>query len=55
MKLQELDFSFNQVDKEENLWFVTETKSMNLLVITGNPFAQRTNKLSGYARLEAEL
>jgi len=28
---------------------------MNLLIITGNPLALRTNKQGGYARLEAEL
>jgi len=38
------------------LWYLTETKSLNLLIITGNPFAIKSNKLSnGYARLEAEL
>jgi len=38
------------------LWYLTETKCLNLLVITGNPFALKANKQNGgYSRLQAEL
>lgn len=55
LQLQELDFSFNFVYQEENLWYLTQTQAINLLIITGNPFALKTSKQGGYARLEAEL
>jgi len=39
IQLQELDFSFNMVEDEQHLWFLTSTKSINIVNITGNPFA----------------
>lgn len=30
------------------MWFLTETKSINLVNITGNPFAQATSKIQAY-------
>lgn len=44
LQLQDLDFSFNLVDREENLWYITQTKSINLIVITGNPLASSSTK-----------
>lgn len=35
--LQELDFSYNVVYEEEDLWYCTHLKSLQLLDITGNP------------------
>ena len=39
VQLQELDFSFNMVENEQHMWFLTQTKSINMVNITGNPFA----------------
>jgi hypothetical protein len=55
IQLQELDFSFNLVEEEQGLWFLTQTKSINLVNITGNPFAQITTKQHNYPNLEYEL
>ena len=55
MQLQELDLSFNIIDSERNLWFLTLTKSINVVNITGNPFAQTSRGTSNYASLEFEL
>ena len=38
-QLQELDFSYNIVQDQQALWFVPQLKNINLLIITGNPFA----------------
>lgn len=58
VELQEIDVSFNWLDNELSLWWLTQSKSVNLVIITGNPFASRSTKsggLSGYANLETEL
>jgi len=58
VELQEFDVSFNWLDNELSLWWLTQSKSVNYVVITGNPFASRPSKTlgqSGYANLEAEL
>jgi predicted metal-dependent RNase len=55
LQLQELDFSFNMVENEQHMWFLTTTKSINLINITGNPFAQAPSKYQAYQALEMEL
>ena len=44
VKLQDFDISFNLVEMEESLWHLTLTKSLNMVVITGNPLALKSNK-----------
>lgn len=56
--MQEIDLSFNWIENEKSLWFLTQTKTVNLVIITGNPLASRQSKpgvISAYANLEAEL
>jgi len=51
--LQELDFGYNIVHDEDDVWYATQMKNLQILIITGNPFA-----LSGkpaYARLEEAM
>ena len=55
VQLQELDISFNLVDQERNLWFLTQTKSINELIITGNPVAMDRRGNASYINLETEL
>ena len=55
LQLQELDLSFNMIDSERNVWFLTMTKSINVVNITGNPFASSSRGTSNYANLEFEL
>ena len=55
LQLQELDMSFNMVDNERNMWFLTLTKAINVVNITGNPIATPTRGISHYASLEFEL
>ena len=55
MQLQELDMSFNLIDNERNVMFLTLTKAINVFNITGNPFAQSSKGTSNYANLEYEL
>jgi hypothetical protein len=58
VELQEIDLSFNWIENEMNMWFLTQTKGINLVVITGNPVANRQTKpgqVSAYANLESEL
>lgn len=58
IELQEIDLSFNWIQNERSLWFLTQTKMVNLVIITGNPFAAKQNKpgiISAYANLETEL
>jgi len=44
------------IENERNLWFLTQTKSINVVNITGNPFANGgKSPNSGYANLEYEL
>ena len=47
--------SFNMVDNERGMWYLTMTKSINVVNITGNPFAQPTRGNLNYAALEYEL
>ncbi len=51
--LQELDFGYNLVQDEDHLWYTTQMRSLQILVITGNPFATLTK--AQYAKLEDEL
>ena len=58
LELNEIDVSFNWLDNEKNLWFLTQTRGVNLVVITGNPMASRAPKPgqnSAYEALEQEL
>jgi hypothetical protein len=43
------------VENEHHLWFLTLTKSINVVNITGNPFAVTSSKLHNYDNLEFEL
>ena len=43
------------VEQEHGLWFLTLTKSINVINITGNPFAQIAGKNNNYQNLEFEL
>ena len=43
------------IDNERNLMFLTLTKAINVVNITGNPFAQNSKGSSNYANLEYEL
>ncbi|CAG9319276.1 unnamed protein product [Blepharisma stoltei] len=38
--LRELDFSYNWVDNQDNLMYASNMPSLQILIITGNPFAQ---------------
>jgi len=50
--MQELDISQNVIDSDQSLWYLTHCPNINLVVITGNPFA---TKKSNYETLEQEL
>lgn len=53
IQLQELDFGFNLVHEELGLWFLPQLKSINIVIITGNPLG-----LAGpaaYSQLEQQL
>lgn len=55
-----MDVSFNWIDNEKHLWFLTMTKGVNLVIITGNPLATRSSKNNAqgtyaYENLENEL
>lgn len=54
-QLVELDLSYNLIDSERNMWFLTHMRSINIVNITGNPVAQQTRGISSYASLEREL
>ena len=54
-QLQEMDISFNMIDSEKSLWYLTLTRAINVVNITGNPFAQQTRGTPSYANLEYEL
>ena len=44
------------IDNEKGVWYLTLTRSINVVNITGNPFAQPTTRgASYYAALEYEL
>ena len=51
--LQELDIGYNIVHQEDDVWYATQTKNLQILIITGNPFAL-TGK-QAYVRLEEEM
>lgn len=44
IELQEIDVSFNWIESERSLWFLTQSKGVNLVIITGNPLAAKHNK-----------
>lgn len=48
-ELQELDISHNQIESDQSLWYLCQCKAINMVVITGNPFA---TKKSNYEALE---
>lgn len=53
VQLQELDFGFNLVVEELALWFLPQMKSINIVIITGNPLG-----LAGpaaYSQLEQQM
>ena len=54
-QMQELDMSFNMIDDERNMWFLTMTRAINIVNITGCPFATTTKGISNYANFEYEL
>ena len=37
--LQELDMGYNLVAEEDDVWYATMMKNLQILIITGNPFA----------------
>lgn len=43
------------IDNERNLWYLTLTKAINVVNITGNPLATPSRQNSLYAALEFEL
>lgn len=43
------------VDNEKSLWYLTMTQAINVVNITGNPFAQPTRGNPHYSSLEYEL
>ncbi len=51
--LQELDIGYNLVNEEDDVWYATQMKNLQILIITGNPFAL-TGKQS-YERLEEAM
>lgn len=53
LELSEIDVSFNWLDNERNLWFLTQTKAVNLVVITGNPMASKIPKPGAASSYEA--
>ena len=54
-QLRELDISFNMVDNERYLWYLTQTRAINVVNITGNPLAMPSRVQKAYAALEYEL
>jgi Leucine-rich repeat (LRR) protein len=54
-QLQELDISFNMIDSERNLWYLAQTKAINVVDITGNPLAMPARGPHAYQALEYEL
>jgi hypothetical protein len=49
-ELVELNFSFNMVEDEEGLVYpVAQFPKLNVLVVTGNPFALRGDQFSCHA------
>ena len=54
-QLQELDISFNMIDSERNLWYLVQTKAINVVNITGNPLAMPARGPHAYQALEYEL
>lgn len=55
LQLQEIDMSFNLVDNQRNMWFLAMTKAINVVNITGNPFAAPTRNNGNYSAFEFEL
>ena len=51
--LQELDIGYNQVADEDDVWYATQMKILQILIITGNPFALAGK--SGHLRLEEAM
>lgn len=51
--LQELDIGYNQVVEEDDVWYATQMKNLQILIITGNPFALAGK--NAYARLEEAM
>lgn len=43
------------IDNERNLWFLTQTRSINEVMITGNPVAMDRRGNASYINLETEL
>ena len=43
------------IDNERNLWYLTQTRAINVVNITGNPVATPTRGQSLYYNLEFEL
>ena len=54
-ELQEIDVSFNWIENERDLWFLSQTRSVNLVIITGNPLASSKRGIAAYENLESEL
>ena len=51
--LQELDIGYNMVAEEDDVWYATQMKNLQILIITGNPFA--LGGKNAYARLEEAM
>jgi hypothetical protein len=55
LQLQDVDLSFNIIDDQRGVFWLTLTKSINVVNITGNPFASSSRGVSNYADFEIEL
>lgn len=51
--LQELDIGYNLVQEEDDVWYATQIKNLQILIITGNPFALAGK--NSYLRLEEAM
>ena len=51
--MQELDIGYNQVVEEDDVWYATQMKNLQILIITGNPFALAGK--NAYVRLEEAM
>lgn len=48
-----MDIGYNQVAEEDDVWYATQIKNLQILIITGNPFA--LGGKNAYARLEEAM
>lgn len=55
--LIEIDLSFNFIEFERSMWFLTQTKALDMVVISGNPIAVGSKRATNakYENFEREL